>query len=527
MNTPKRRRILLSSVLGPQASAIVTSDLGRDVVAIAYKGHAPKRADASGGATDLVSCGTRELHRGIFPYDPPWVLSRGDMDGLTGWEATFEEVCARHALPAAFTPQDASELYFRIANFWAHLISTSNVTHVLTGRIPHQPADIALYAVAELRGVPFVYLDNELILNRWYGIDVSIARRFAVPGFDEPTAEGRRALEERFDAYVANLRADPGAERPYYMADAEHRAAGRTILAKETLRFLRRVVGALVLWQYRELRRAASRGRKDPGANHEILKVNRRRWSDRRSTASHLGYALRSTRYRIAVEWRLLAYRRRCTDLAALPRFVYFASHMQPEASTLPGARTQRHMRIAVDRLVAALPDDVVVAYKENPMVLRAGGIAKYHWKPPSYVDELLDNPRVVVVRDDIDTFELIDRSIGVATVNGTVAMEAVARGRHAITFSEMWYDGVDGIHRIDDPAQLSGAVSTMLGGVSPDPRASQLTFRMPLIDREVRQLESQQAVDAFAHTIERVLDRVDAVLPQRFGDGTRAVAHG
>jgi hypothetical protein len=52
------------------------------------------------------------------------------------------------------------------------------------------------------------------------------------------------------------------------------------------------------------------------------------------------------------------------------------------------------------------------------------------------------------------DQFELIDNSIAIATTTGTVGFEALARGKPALIFGDVWYERCIGawrIHNLND----------------------------------------------------------------------------
>jgi hypothetical protein len=66
---------------------------------------------------------------------------------------------------------------------------------------------------------------------------------------------------------------------------------------------------------------------------------------------------------------------------------------------------------------------------------------------------------------------------MGVASINGSVSIEAVMLGKHAVIFSPMWYDKLDGIHLCETQENLKHAINCMKNRDLPKPGFLNLHF--------------------------------------------------
>lgn len=180
------------------------------------------------------------------------------------------------------------------------------------------------------------------------------------------------------DHYLSLLRGDYLAATPYY--------------EKKPVRSIpRRLLSALCQWGPRELMRYAEK---------LIIKREFKRAASRR--VGHGPYA------------------------------VYFL-HYQPEANTLPEADLYVDQFQAVKKLSDAMPSGMSLLIKEHPSILSKRSDRR--WRPVGFYERLLSLPNTCICPPDLNTFEVIDRAVFVASIAGVCLTEAMARGKVAVTF--------------------------------------------------------------------------------------------
>lgn len=109
--------------------------------------------------------------------------------------------------------------------------------------------------------------------------------------------------------------------------------------------------------------------------------------------------------------------------------YIYFAMHYQPEASSLPlGGGWYADQRIPIEILSKSIPKDWKVLVKKHPgQNIQCANIQGYRW--------LAELKNVFIVSDNVSSHELMKRAEFVATLTGTVAMEALFLRKKAIIF--------------------------------------------------------------------------------------------
>jgi len=143
-------------------------------------------------------------------------------------------------------------------------------------------------------------------------------------------------------------------------------------------------------------------------------------------------------------------------------KFVYFPLHYQPERTTNPEGGEYYDQFQALAKLRALLDDDVGIYIKEHPAQFwpnRNGGCARN----ADYYRNLNSIDGIRFVDTAHDAFELIDNSLLVATITGTVGVESIARGKPVLVFGDPWYRGIPGsvhIDEIDDAGNLGRFIS-------------------------------------------------------------------
>jgi hypothetical protein len=126
--------------------------------------------------------------------------------------------------------------------------------------------------------------------------------------------------------------------------------------------------------------------------------------------------------------------------------YVVFFLHYQPEESTLPRGGIFAQQLIAIAKLRSITPPDVGVLVKEHPSMFRYDHTLSIVVRNSQFYEFIQRLRGVYVVPQETDTFTLIDNARAVATITGTVAIEALARGKPVICFGEAYYKHFAGV---------------------------------------------------------------------------------
>lgn len=153
------------------------------------------------------------------------------------------------------------------------------------------------------------------------------------------------------------------------------------------------------------------------------------------------------------------------TEVDLTVPYVYFPLHMQPEMTTDTWGFRYADQLLAIEELAAALPPDVLIYAKENPIQTK-------FMREESFYRRLRAIPNLRYVAEHVPTFDLIRNALFVATISGTAGYEAALLGKGAIHFGVAWYATLPGVFRWQGPETVQKALA-----VKPDRAALETAF--------------------------------------------------
>jgi len=110
-----------------------------------------------------------------------------------------------------------------------------------------------------------------------------------------------------------------------------------------------------------------------------------------------------------------------------------FPLHVQPEATTLTLAPFYVDQPTLIANIAKALPVGYQLYVKEHVMAVGRRPLGEY--------ERIMDIPNVKLISPDVRVRDLIQQSLGVCTITGTMGWEALVYGKPAITFGRPFYD--------------------------------------------------------------------------------------
>lgn len=350
---------------------------------------------------DVVRCELDAAFRSDFPAD-----LRRDL------HARAFPMFRRHYTRITFARHNAlrswthlENLFYISANFFFDLIRRQGVTSAIFSNFPHEGTLIVAYHLCQLMGIRTVISTQSAFPAKLW-----IVRRIEdFGGFETVLGDGE------------SLAPPSEPKTPFYMKNRGNRrralgTVGR--LAGEYVKLALKIVTLRFLFDRRAIDRNMTR---------LVQAKDRLRMGDPSGA-------------------RVVA-----TDLDR--PFVYFPLHLQPEMTTDTWGFEYGDQVLAIEELAAALPPDMKIYLKENPIQTR-------YMREESFSRRIAAIQNVEYVASDTSTFDLIKKSRCVATITGTVGWEAVQIGKGVIHFGVTWYSSLPGAFRWQGAKTLDKALS-------------------------------------------------------------------
>lgn len=136
--------------------------------------------------------------------------------------------------------------------------------------------------------------------------------------------------------------------------------------------------------------------------------------------------------------------------------YVVVFLHFQPERTTLPEAQFFVQQLNIVRTLQLSIPNCKILV-KEHPHTFVGKLNIKYRSK--EFYRSLSSMENVYLIDSSIDTFSLVDNSLCIATVRGTVGLQALIRGKQVLCFGLATYTDFEGCYVIHSCKDVEDAI--------------------------------------------------------------------
>lgn len=401
-----------------------------------------------------------------------WSLSESDMHFYQRYEGLFIVLLSRFATqPSAWAAHEMSTHYFNLVNWAEGKLQKTMPAAVFSHFLPHDPSSFALYLASKRRRIPYIFLDAPRVANVGRYLACSYSNRMLL-AHDSSVPESI-VFRHLIEGYSARLSEDLLANRtrnflritsPSTVQAKSLNSSRRTTLMNTPLRQCRRHIRSFFSWHIPRLLL-----RKAIPSPPIMLKSHRGRWARLHSRPGRIYWLRIRLRQAINLRKQKRQYERIAKSCHVKDRYLLLALSSQPEGSTLPAALHQRDWELLIHKLLRALPGDVQILIKAHPMQF-VQGVAyttAIDWLEPDYYRELvaINESHIALASLEHDPQTLLDESIGVVVINGSLGFEALSRGKRVIHTSPIWYQGADGAHLCSDVQDFEDAIQLMLDG--------------------------------------------------------------
>ena len=138
--------------------------------------------------------------------------------------------------------------------------------------------------------------------------------------------------------------------------------------------------------------------------------------------------------------------------------FIYFPLHFQPEASTSPLGRNYVDLVLVCEMLSWVVGPDILIYVKEHPRSSKVDYIRNI-----AFYERLLTCKNVQFLDRNYNSYNLIDKSIAVATVTGSAGWESFLRRKPVFMFGSRFYESAPGVFKIHSIQDLEEAFKTVM----------------------------------------------------------------
>ena len=299
------------------------------------------------------------------------------------------------------------EAYFNQLCFWAmERVAHSKADVLLMSESPHSAPSYILYAIARFAGV------KVLVFSAWPLAPVVTLRQGLMPpdldinSLELPTEAKRVEALAKFrpiiESYIARFN-DP--ENYEFVPRYMQIQAGRDPTSGSGKRIFARIKSLLRLLKPRM-------------AYGAVVRARLRR-----------------------------SFNRMAETTAPTGPYVYFPLHYEPERTTNPDGGVFHDQLRTLAQLRAFVPASIAICVKEHPSQFNAR-MTGHQGRTARFYKAVTAISGVHLVAETLSSATLILNAQAVATISGTVALEAAILGKRGLVFGGAWFDGCPNVMR-------------------------------------------------------------------------------
>lgn len=328
----------------------------------------------------------------------------------------------RFAFSGSIPYEERKRQYFEHLRYWNDFLDTRKIDLVLMYHVPHKCYDYVLYGLCKIKGIPILYIE----------FNHAIDAMFIVEDWEASVVQLRDRILELQTEYREDGKPVPLSQN-YETYFQHYRNREPTRWYKPNIHALAQ--GSFIQKWYRKAWKVC---RKNPTFFIKAV-LSPQFWS----------YKLR--------QHRTIQFYYRHTQTPDLSKpFIYVPLHHQPEATTVPMAGAFADQERIIQLIAAYLPKNIAILVKEHP----AQG---ERYRSEEFYQALLDIPAVTFIPKEMNTIQLIDHSLAIATGTGTVCFEAFLRQKPVLMFGHYFYQYAPGVFRIRTSKDCEEALNTIL----------------------------------------------------------------
>lgn len=355
------------------------------------------------------------LEDDIFAYMEPYFLE------IMNQQRRYEQ---HNRFPTGNTWEMHYETYMKNLYFFYNLLLSKQITHVFFRVMPHQGYDAIIYHLAKSLNIPVIMSLPSLIPKRDYVLtdyvkaDESVKKEYdrlldiyKDSSIDEIELES--PTKEQFEKWAS---LDPEQMKPFFMYGNK---------MKKTFRARYGITNVMTAWRGILGREYEIYGRSFRFIGASIGKIPQ--------LLQQIPITYRRWRYSRPA-WKLTKeltafYESVATVPQPDEKYIYFALHYQPEATSNPmGKGAYCDQRIPLQILSKSIPDDIYIYVKAHPDQLA------FFCGIPYYKD-ILRMPHVRLMKMQCSTYDLMRNAVAVASLTGTACWESQFFGVPALLF--------------------------------------------------------------------------------------------
>jgi hypothetical protein len=335
-----------------------------------------------------------------------------------------------------FSYHERRDYYYDILGFWNHYLNKTKPDLIFFYTWPHLVCDYPLYLLAKkIFNIDVIYInpiplfENRLFLsNTLENISGQFCEKL------KQSKDNKIQISIDVKKFIDRLTSKK-VELPYYITRYFDQ------LDKINLKFFFKEFFKLFL-TLKIFRKSSI-----------FYKKNKNSISDQSSKLNNVEYLIFRFKNYLKTKKLEKFYTKLCSQTDK-ENFILFLGNYQPEVLSNLIAGHDEDIINVVKQIKNEIPKSWKIYYKEHPNIFK-GADKGALWRSETFFKKLCQIDGLRIIDYNANTINLVDQSRAVATISGTVGIEATIRGKFALVFGESWYGNSEGANLIRNTEDL------------------------------------------------------------------------
>ena len=386
----------------------------------------------------------RSISRGKYFNTVPWIINQKIIEEFAKHESIIQPLFfSRFSIKQSnFNATEISTHYLFMVNFWLFNLKNKKIDACFHYYAPHEPSSFVLHLCCKYLKIPNLFIDvgHVFIKYRYLSNSFNDRSRLLVNSVEKPLYVNDLLNKLRFD-----IKSNKEEALPKFIINRNQNIGIKNSLKKKKVFIENNLNKKYLLGKLMNIYKLFK-------IYPTYFKKSRHHWNSTKSEFIRLEYEIFIFLLKIKLFFKKRKYNSICSEITNKD-FVYFAAPAQPEATTLPSALYYSNLIVAIKTLREGLNENIDIVFKENLSIFETRNpyISGVYFKSPDFYKQLLEVKGLKFVDCSYPSIKLIEKSLAVATINGTAAIEAVALKKKAFIFSSNWYENIPGIYRVNN----------------------------------------------------------------------------
>lgn len=385
------------------------------------------------------------------------------LDKISIYEADALTMLSRHELyDGCFTLSERRKLFKKVAGIWHHLIQKHNIEAMIFEEEPHTFSDYVVYCIAKVLKID-TYFFSRTSEGDHLVVFKSINQKSQMFEIDIFSPEEIQKRRNELNKMWLILKGDYNKVEKFHLYSQQEILGDKNFLKsiKKGTIFSTKFLNSIIIRSIKYTlmnRKKNKRFIRSGVSNFRALK------NGNFEEVSYPRFLIHKLFSILKASFLKLIYEIICDKDFLEEQYIFLPLHMQPEKTTMPMGGIYDDQEYLVKLLLDCLPKNIKLIIKEHKSqyvnkFIRWG----FRYRSLNLYLKWYKNPRIKLASMKHDTYRLIDNSLAVATITGTVGLECIARNKPVLLFGSPWYRDHKSLIKIESKNQLKKTINELI----------------------------------------------------------------